>query len=134
MLIHFYRVVGKGNHSAGHVQKIKPAVEQVCRDLGLQFATEENAGRIYVNLQGGDVSHMPPLPSHPAATHSGYGGQQQHGGGHQQQHYPGQQQQQHYPGQQQQHHGGQNNQEEQQYEEVEKFLVKIVKKYCCAVM
>lgn len=53
------RIVGKGNHSANHVQKIKPRVEQVCRELGLQYATEENAGRIYVNLTGGPAE-MPP--------------------------------------------------------------------------
>ena len=53
---HLHVIVGRGNHSANHVQKIKPRVEQVCRELGLQYATEENEGRIYVNLQGGDVS------------------------------------------------------------------------------
>lgn len=39
--------MGKGNHSTDHVQKLKPRVEQVCRELGLQYATEENSGRIY---------------------------------------------------------------------------------------
>lgn len=29
-----YSIVGKGNHSANHIQKLKPRVEQVCRDLG----------------------------------------------------------------------------------------------------
>ncbi|KAI0598547.1 Smr domain protein [Biscogniauxia sp. FL1348] len=61
---HLHVIVGKGNHSANHVQKLKPRVEQVCRELGLQYATEDNAGRIYVNLQGGDASHPPP-PSVP---------------------------------------------------------------------
>ncbi|RMD44566.1 hypothetical protein DV735_g609, partial [Chaetothyriales sp. CBS 134920] len=50
---HLHVIVGKGNHSPGHVQKIKPRVEQVCRELGLQYHTEPNEGRIYVNLQGG---------------------------------------------------------------------------------
>jgi len=43
---HLHVIVGKGNHSTGRVQKIKPRVEQVCREMGLDFATEENAGRI----------------------------------------------------------------------------------------
>ncbi|KAG0154835.1 hypothetical protein PDIDSM_405 [Penicillium digitatum] len=57
---HLHVIVGKGNPSANHVQKIKPRVEQVCRELGLQYTTEENAGRIYVNLTGGEAV-MPPL-------------------------------------------------------------------------
>lgn len=73
-----YRIVGKGNHSVNHVQKIKPRVEQVCRELGLQYATEENEGRVYVNLTGG-AANIPPRPSH------GHG--QGHGQGHQQQHH-----------------------------------------------
>lgn len=70
------RIVGKGNHSVHHVQKIKPRVERVCRELGLQYATEENEGRIYVNLTGGGVHGIP--PSQPSQGH----GHQQH---HQQQ-------------------------------------------------
>lgn len=72
---HLHVIVGKGNHSANHVQKIKPRVEQVCQELGLQYATEANEGRMYINLAGGDVSGVPPLPSG-----GGYGGGQ--GGGH----------------------------------------------------
>ncbi|KAJ5082456.1 hypothetical protein N7532_011499 [Penicillium argentinense] len=84
---HLHVIVGKGNHSAGHVQKIKPRVEQVCRELGLQYATEDNAGRIYVNLTGGEAV-MPSYPSHQAPHHGGYPGQQQ---GHQQHQQPQQQ-------------------------------------------
>ncbi|OJJ62753.1 hypothetical protein ASPSYDRAFT_55513 [Aspergillus sydowii CBS 593.65] len=75
---HLHVIVGKGNHSVNHVQKIKPRVEQVCRELGLQYATEENEGRVYVNLTGG-AANIPPRPSH------GHG--QGHGQGHQQQHH-----------------------------------------------
>ncbi|KAK8189231.1 smr domain-containing protein [Phyllosticta capitalensis] len=89
---HLHVIVGKGNHSAGHVQKIKPRVEKVCQELGLQYRTEENAGRIYVDLTGGEA-HLPShlggggqLPEHHVQNH----GQQQH---HQQQ--PHHQQQQH---------------------------------------
>lgn len=65
------------------MQKIKPRVERVCRELGLQYATEENAGRIYVNLTGGEA--VPP-PSH-GAPHQQYPGQQ-HGQQHGQQQDP----------------------------------------------
>ncbi|KUI59193.1 hypothetical protein VP1G_06480 [Cytospora mali] len=86
---HLHVIVGKGNHSANHVQKIKPRVEQVCRELGLQYRTEENEGRMYVNLQGNDISEMPPLPSGPSGN--GYGGghhagKQKHGQQHGPQH------------------------------------------------
>ncbi|KAH7380462.1 hypothetical protein DE146DRAFT_297772 [Phaeosphaeria sp. MPI-PUGE-AT-0046c] len=130
---HLHVIVGKGNHSTNHVQKIKPRVEQVCRDLGLQYRTEENEGRIYVNLQGGSVDHMPPPPNAP--SYGGYPGQ--HGGG--QQHHGGQQQHggQQHGGHGQQHHGGQ--QQQGQNDELEqmakKGLSRLLKKFgCCTVM
>lgn len=116
---HLHVIVGKGNHSANHIQKIKPRVEQVCRELGLQYATEENAGRIYINLTGGpaDMSEAPP--------HSGYG--QSHN------QYPGQQQQ--------QHHHQQQQQQQQQADPVEQMVNAILprvlrklEKACCLVM
>ncbi|GMF69718.1 unnamed protein product [Aspergillus oryzae] len=122
---HLHVIVGKGNHSANHVQKIKPRVEQVCRELGLQYATEENAGRIYVNLTGGpaDMSEVP--------AHSGYG--QSHG------QYPGQQQhqqpQQHQP--QQQQHQQQQQQQDPVEEMVNAVLPRVLRKLekaCCIVM
>lgn len=74
------RIVGKGNHSTNHVQRLKPRVEQVCRNLGLQYCTEDNAGRIYVNLTGGPAQmpphHGPQQPHHP---HHAPHGHQQHG-------------------------------------------------------
>ena len=63
-----YRIVGKGNHSTNHVQKIKPRVEAVCRDLGLQYTTENNEGRVYVNLTGGPAV-MPPYHPHGPQHH-----------------------------------------------------------------
>ncbi|GAW22353.1 hypothetical protein ANO14919_118900 [Xylariales sp. No.14919] len=118
---HLHVIVGKGNHSVDHVQKLKPAIQDLCQNLGLQYATEENEGRIYVNLQGEEVTHMPPPPQH--------GGH----GSHPPQHYS-EQQPQYYSGQQQQQqqYSGQN--QEEQYDEVEKFLTKLFKKYCCTVM
>ncbi|KAL2137357.1 hypothetical protein VTI74DRAFT_3297 [Chaetomium olivicolor] len=71
---HLHVIVGKGNHSTGHVQKLKPRVEQLCRELGLDYATEENEGRIYVNLKGQSVDAPPPLPAQPEGYQGGYGG------------------------------------------------------------
>lgn len=69
------RIVGKGNHSADHLQKIKPRVENVCRELGLQYRTEENEGRLYVNLTGGSAERP---PQHHKGGH-GHEQRQQHG-------------------------------------------------------
>ncbi|KIN03710.1 hypothetical protein OIDMADRAFT_102129 [Oidiodendron maius Zn] len=110
-------IVGKGNHSVNHVQKIKPRVEQVCQELGLQYATEENEGRMYVNLQGGPAV-MPP-------SHSGqYGGQH---GSHQQPHSAPQQgyQAPHQP----QYQSGQQVQNNQQ-DEVTGLISMLLKCLC----
>ena len=123
---HLHVIVGKGSHSPGHIQKIKPRVEQVCREQGLQYHTEHNEGRIYVALQGGqvDMQHVNNWQGY--QQQFGYqGGQQQqqgHSGG-----YPGQGQQHFGQQQQQQHHGGQS-----QNAEIEKlarkFLPRILRK------
>lgn len=87
---HLHVIVGKGNHSPGHIQKIKPRVEQVCRELGLQYHTEPNEGRIYVNLTGGNVNMGDVNSWQGYQGGYGYGNQnqnQQHGG-YQQQHQP----------------------------------------------
>ncbi|EKV06241.1 Smr protein/MutS2 C-terminal [Penicillium digitatum] len=130
---HLHVIVGKGNHSANHVQKIKPRVEQVCRELGLQYTTEENAGRIYVNLTGGEAV-MPPL-GHQGGS-SGYPGHQQGYQGHQ-----GQQQEQHQGqqqnGQGQQQHGQGQQQPDELEELAKEILPKILRKLekaCCVVM
>jgi hypothetical protein len=120
------------------VQKIKPRVEQVCRELGLQYRTEANEGRMYVNLQGGSVDHMPPPPQAPSYGGGGgypgqHGGQQhggqQHGGQHGGQQYHGGQQ---HGGQHQQQQNNGNDEIEQM---VKKGLPKLLKKLgCCTVM
>ncbi|KAJ6191917.1 smr domain-containing protein [Bipolaris maydis] len=118
---HLHVIVGKGNHSKNHVQKIKPRVEQVCRELGLEYRTEENEGRIFVNLQGGSIDEMPPPPHAPSA---GYPGQQHHGGAPQ-----------HHGGQHQQQHAEQQNQNDEIEEMVKKGLPKLLKMLkCCTVM
>lgn len=132
---HLHVIVGKGNHSPGHIQKIKPRVEQVCQELGLQYHTEPNEGRIYVNLTGGqvqmhDVNNWSGY-QHPAYQQQGYGqsqaqggypGGQQHGGHQQQQHH---QQQQYQPQQQQQQGHNQNDELEKL---AKKFLPRILNK------
>ncbi|KIV83931.1 hypothetical protein PV11_05913 [Exophiala sideris] len=100
---HLHVIVGKGNHSVNHVQKIKPRVEQVCQELGLQYHVEPNEGRIYVDLTGGQVNMQH------VNNWGGYQSQQ----GYQQSYPGGQQQQQH--GQQQQY--GQQQQQQQYYDQ-----------------
>lgn len=129
---HLHAIVGKGNHSAGHIQKIKPKVEELCREMGLKYRTEDNAGRIMINLQGGE-------PLAPGSVPHGYGGgykpnqQQQQQGGYNNQHGG---QQQHYGGGQQQH-GQQQGQQDDIAQMVEKQLPRILRKLekmCCTVM
>ena len=151
---HLHVIVGKGNHSPGHIQKIKPRVEQICQQEGLQFATEENAGRIYINLQGGQAIMPEDLKAHNGGGyHQGYGGHGGQGQHHQQPGYgqgqhdqqgPFQQQNSGYPGgpqqHQQQYQGGQNQQQDQNAEieaQVKKYLPKVlrqIKRSCCTVM
>ncbi|KAL1892188.1 hypothetical protein Sste5346_007144 [Sporothrix stenoceras] len=147
---HLHVIVGRGNHSVNHVQKIKPAVEQLCREMGLQFATEENEGRIYVNLQGGAVNGAPPLPQQPSGHLGGYHGGNTSGG------YPGQQQgsyagaahgqqqsysqQPHYqqqPQYQQQHQNQNQNNNNDVEAQIEQAVVKCLPrllKQCCTIM
>ncbi|RDL41125.1 uncharacterized protein BP5553_01104 [Venustampulla echinocandica] len=122
---HLHVITGKGNHSTNRVQKIKPAVERLCQELGLQYATEENAGRMYINLQGGSAT-MPPQNAWPSPG--------QHHGGQQQGGYPGAPQQHHQGGQQQ---GGQQQNNNDELEKLaKKLLPKVLKKLdgCCLVM
>ncbi|KAL2436248.1 hypothetical protein ABEF95_006781 [Exophiala dermatitidis] len=122
---HLHVVVGKGNHSDGHVQKLKPRVEQVCKELGLQYQTEPNEGRIYVDLRGGNAGNW-------AAGAGGYQPQQQPAYQQQQQGYgygqqQGYQQYPSHPHQQQQQHG-QQSQTDQVEKVVKKFLPRIINK------
>ena len=114
---HLHVIVGKGNHSPNHTQKIKPRVEQVCQELGLQYHTESNEGRIYINLAGGqvDMQHV-----------NNWGGYQSQPG-YQQQYSGGQQQQQQQ--QQQPQYQGQGQEQGDEVEKiVKKFLPRIIDK------
>ena len=142
-----FRIVGKGNHSVNHVQKIKPRVEQVCQELHLNYATEDNAGKIYVNLTGGPAQMPQQNLQHGGGYQQPYGqqqfqqpqqqyqGEQQYQGGPQyqggQQYGGGQQYQQGgYQQHEQQQHGGQQPHDENAKIKaaVKKYLPK-VKKY-----
>ena len=123
---HLHVIVGKGNHSSDHIQKIKPRVEQICQQEGLQYNMEPNEGRIYINLTGGSAAtNMQPMEQ------QGYPQQQfQYGS---QQGYAGVQQQQPQYGGQQQYYGGQQQQygtSQGQDDDVEK----LVKKFCCCIV
>lgn len=134
---HLHVIVGKGNHSVGHVQKLKPRVEHLCQELGLQYRTEENEGRIYVNLQGHDIPHMPPPPSNYSGGGYGGGGGAHHGG-QQQQHHGKQQHGQQHP--RPPANAGQQQEEQQQEDGTEKLKRKVIEKLtkklgdCCVVM
>lgn len=144
-----HSIVGKGNHSPHHITKIKPAVEQICQMHGLQYSTEPNAGRIYINLQGGEA-HMPEqfLAHNGGGYGQGYGGGRPYQG-HQQQYYGGGEPQMAYQhgGSGGQHYGGGGQQHHQQHQqqnpnaeveaEVKKYLPKVlrvIKRQCCTVM
>ncbi len=104
---HLHIIVGKGNHSAGGVMKVRPRVEKVCQELGLSCNQEHNAGVLYVDLTGGNGA--PPQQSHGQHSSSGYPGQQQP----------------------QQQHQQQNNNE---LEEIGGKLLKKLEKACCIMM
>jgi hypothetical protein len=144
---HLHVIVGKGNHSVNHVQKIKPRVEQICRELGLQYNTEHNEGRMYIELKptGNGPPQMPQFdynqqhqpqhaqygqPHHTTAypMSGGYPGQQQ------QMQYNGQQQGQQYGGQQQQQHQPQQQMGYQDPEQNKDDGIKICGIKICVVM
>ncbi|TKA74190.1 hypothetical protein B0A55_05141 [Friedmanniomyces simplex] len=126
----------------GHIQKIKPKVEALCQELGLQYNTEHNEGRMYIQLQpgagGGQQQQQggpPQMPSYdyqqyhqpqhqnygqphyesayPTGGNPNYSYAQAAGG------YPGQQQQMQYGGQQQQQSGGYPGKPQQQFDNVQ---------------
>lgn len=85
---HLHVIVGKGSHSRNHVQKLKPAVETICHQLGLQYHTEDNEGRIYIHLGPGsaDAPVGSGTPTH-HGDNQAYPGQQSSHGGPQKDHY-----------------------------------------------
>ena len=128
---HLHVIVGRGNHSAGGVAKIRPRVERLCTELGLDWRIDEgNEGKLFVDLTGGKVP--------PGGGGGGHGGYQQQGQHHQQQGGHHQQQGGHHQQRPQgQHHQqrpqGQHQQRPQEEEnEVEKAVSKCLG--CCVIM
>ncbi|KYG43254.1 hypothetical protein M433DRAFT_6482 [Acidomyces richmondensis BFW] len=70
---HLHVIVGKGNHSPDHIQKIKPAVERICQEMGLKEYTEHNEGRIFIDLTGGQGGGPQPYGYQPEPQHQNYG-------------------------------------------------------------
>lgn len=56
---HLHVIVGKGIHSVNHIQKIKPAIEELCRQHNFQYTTEHNEGRILVRFAPGEGMPAP---------------------------------------------------------------------------
>ena len=123
---HLRVIVGKGNHSVGGVMKIRPRVEKVCGELGLNWKQEQNAGVLFIDLTGGNANpenHQYQKPQHQQ------GHQQQHSGG--QAGYPGHQQQPSHGGQ----HGAQHQQQEENAgADIVTMLLKKLEKACCVMM
>lgn len=133
---HLHVIVGKGNHSAGHVRRIAPAVEEICRKEGLRYEVEENEGRIYVDLRGGE----PQIPAEGLSS-AGYTGVGYAGGQQQQQHDHEQAQAQaqgsyEYRNQQQQQYPiyGQPQQQQQFGQQQQQDPFTACFKACCSVM
>lgn len=58
---HLHVIVGKGIHSVDHVQKIKPAIEELCQRHQFSYTTEQNQGRILIQLPvDGQVGYPAP--------------------------------------------------------------------------
>jgi hypothetical protein len=49
--------VGKGIHSLNHIQKLRPAIEQLCQKHQFKYYIEENDGRILVKF-GEGAGHL----------------------------------------------------------------------------
>lgn len=128
---HLHVIVGKGIHSPHHIQKIKPRVEKVCEELGLQYRTESNEGRIYINLSGGSANPPPPPPPI-------YIGAQQYDGGQQypgtQPGYPAAAQLQHGEHHAQHHAQGQDDEAEKIVENLLPHIIRKFEKQCCIVI
>lgn len=109
---HLNVIVGKGLHSKNGVAKIKPAVDDMCRDAGLNHHIDShNSGVLVINLQNVNLNQLPKswLDAHGSAgqiaqPQPGYGTS-----GPQYQQQPHHQQQPYHQQQQQPHHQQQYN-------------------------
>lgn len=114
---HLRVIVGKGNHSVGGVMKIRPRVEKVCGELGLNWKEEQNAGVLYIDLTGGQANvdqHQRPQQHRPQQSHDSA--------------QPG------YPGAQQPHRPQQQQQQDNAGGDLVGLLLKKLEKACCVMM
>ncbi|RCK54452.1 hypothetical protein Cantr_04403 [Candida viswanathii] len=103
---HLNVIVGKGLHSANGVAKIKPAVDELCDEVGLKhYIDKKNTGVLVIDLQGVNINQLPNSwsqgTSNVTKPQQAYQGSGQPQYNNQQQQYHGNNQY-----QQQQHHGG----------------------------
>lgn len=128
--LHLNVIVGKGLHSANGVAKIKPAVDELCDQVGLNhYIDKKNSGVLVIDLKGvnldrlpsswaqGTTNVAPPQQAYHGTGQPQYQQQQQHQG-----------QQSHNQYQQQQHQGG------QQDIKTGNYLVDMVLKIVCGCL
>ncbi|KAF6063643.1 Smr domain family protein [Candida albicans] len=78
---HLNVIVGKGLHSANGVAKIKPAVDELCDQVGLNhYIDKKNSGVLVIDLKG-TTNVAPPQQTYHGTGQPQY--QQQHQGGQQ---------------------------------------------------
>ena len=57
---HLNVIVGKGLHSANGVAKIKPAVDELCDQVGLNhYIDKKNSGVLVIDLKGVNLDRLP---------------------------------------------------------------------------
>ncbi|KAI5953720.1 hypothetical protein KGF57_003929 [Candida theae] len=114
---HLKVIVGKGNHSANGIAKLKPAIEELCSESNLRhYIDPKNTGVLVIDLNNASTSQIPNSWGQAPITQP-------------QQAYLGSNQP-HYSNQQQHHHGGQphhqqpNNQDIKTGNELFDLLIK----------
>lgn len=126
---HLNVIVGKGLHSANGVAKIKPAVDELCDEVGLKhYIDQKNTGVLVIDLKGVNVNQLPNTWSQ--GTSNITKPQQAYQGTGQPQYQNHQQQQQQYHGNNQQHY--QQQQQGQQDIKTGNGLFDLVLKVFCA--
>lgn len=121
-------IVGKGMHSQNGVAKLKPAVEELCGEAGLQSRIDsKNAGVLVINLKGARIPqewNVQPIGPNVTKPDEIYHAPQQ------QQHQPQYQQQQQPQYQQQQYTQQQQQQQQQQGQNNNDMVGLLVKVFC----
>lgn len=128
---HLNVIVGKGLHSANGVAKIKPAVDELCDEVGLKhYIDQKNTGVLVIDLKGVNVNQLPNTWSQGTSNITKPQQAYQGTGQPQYQNHQQQQQQQQYHGNNQQHY--QQQQQGQQDIKTGNGLFDLVLKVFCA--